>query len=152
MVNLGELLRLSWKSYESKAVIKNLQVTVNLPEHMAIKTDQRLLRLIFNNLFSNAINYTPDNGILEITAQDHGDHILFAILNSSPNVTAQDISHFFERFWRKDKVRGASENMGLGLSITQILCRRLQIHLTVSSPKPDFVCFWLNMPVPATSK
>jgi signal transduction histidine kinase len=145
-VELCDLLRAAWKFHDAKVQARNLKVAFNLPDHVWVETDSRLLRLILNNLFSNATEYTPAGGTIEIGVQQSANQPLISIQNSAQDVIPEDLSHFFERFWRKDKVRGNLEHMGLGLSLTQVLCQRLQIHLTVSMPKPNFVCFRLTVP------
>jgi len=144
--DLSDLLRASWKPYDNKAQARNLKLAVNLPEPIWVKTDPRLLRLILNNLLSNAVEYTPVGGTIEISIQNSDGRSVVSIQNSTQDVSPDDLSHFFERFWRKDKARSNSEHMGLGLSLTQMLCQRLQIHLTVSMPARDSVCFWLTIP------
>ena len=142
-VDLIDLLRASWKPHDNKAQAKDLRLVFNLPDHLGMETDHRLLRLVFNNLFSNAVEYAPVGGTTEISIQQSSNSPVISIQNSTHDVSPEDLSHFFERFWRRDKVRGNSEHMGLGLSLTQMLCQRLQIHLTASMPTRDSVCFWL---------
>lgn len=144
--DLCDLLLASWKPFATRATVKGLKLTFNLPNHLEMETDQRLLRLVLNNLFSNAVEYTPKEGTLETSIQQSNNQTVISIQNSTRDVSPEDLSHFFERFWRKDTVRNNSEHMGLGLSLTQVLCQRLQIHLTVSMPKPNLVCFGLGLP------
>jgi len=146
-VNLYQLILSSWKSYDDKAQARNLQVAFHLPEDVWVETDQGLLRLVFNNLFSNAVNYTPEGGIIEVDTQALENQYVISIQNSAIDVDPEDLPHFFERFWRKDDVRGHTEHFGLGLSLTQIICQRLQIALSVSSPQPNFVRFCVGFPV-----
>jgi two-component system sensor histidine kinase QseC len=145
-IDLCSFLQTSWKSYETKAQVKDLEVVFDLPAPLGMETDPRLLRLIFNNLFSNAVEYAPAGGALKVSIQNLVGRSVVSIQNGAQDISPEDLSHFFERFWRKDKVRGNTEHMGLGLSLTQMLCQRLQIHLTVSMPTPNLVCFWLTLP------
>ena len=145
-IDLCMVLRTSWKLYESAAQEKDLKANFNIPKQFWLKSDLRLLPLIFNNLFSNAVEYTPVGGTIEASIQQSLNPFVVTIKNESQGVDPEDLPHFFERFWRKDKVRSNSEHMGLGLSLTQMLCRRLQIHLTISMPRPNIVCFWLTLP------
>jgi two-component system sensor histidine kinase QseC len=147
-IDVGELLRVSWKTYEDKAQAKDLKLSFHLPDSIWLETDQRLLRMVINNLFSNAVEYTPAGGMIEIDIHDTEGRSTISIQNSTEDISPKDLPHFFERFWRKDKVRGNSEHIGLGLSLTQLLCQRLQIHLTSSMPTPNLVCFWLAVPIP----
>lgn len=151
-IDLCAFLQTSWKSYETKAQAKNLKVTLNLPGPFWLGTDSRLFRVVLNNLFSNAVHYTPAGGTIEAGIRLSDNSPVISIQNSTEDVNPKDLPHFFERFWRKDKVRSNSEHMGLGLSLTEMLCQQLQIHLTVSMPTRDSVCFWLTFPTLPDSK
>jgi signal transduction histidine kinase/uncharacterized protein YneF (UPF0154 family) len=145
-VNLPELILYSFNAYRSKAEQKGLQGSFNLPDQLLVETDHRLLQLVFNNLFSNAVNYTPEGGIIDVSAFDHEGQQIIAVQNSSEDISPEDLAHFFERFWRKDQVRGRDEHFGLGLSLVQVICQRLQIDLTVSISTENLVCFCLGFP------
>lgn len=145
-IDLSELIRKSWKAYERQALAKDLKLVLDLPEHALIETDPSLLRLVLNNVLSNAVEYTPPAGKVHIYLQPSKNCALLRIENDTTDVSAEDVSHFLERFWRKDKVRSNTEHMGIGLSLTQIICQSLQIDLSVLMPKPDLVCVWLGIP------
>lgn len=145
-IDLSDLICACWKPFHSQTQSKHIKLAFNLPNCVFVETDSGLLRLVLNNLFSNAVEYTPEGGTIEIGIQQSNNQRALSVQNTTQDVSPQDLSHFFERFWRKDKVRGNSEHMGLGLSLTQMICLRLQIHFTVSMPKPNVVCFWLALP------
>ncbi len=134
----------AWKRHKKRAEEKGLTTNLRMPDELWIETDQRLLALVLNNLFSNAAEYTPIGGWIGADVQSKDNRFIITIQNSTEDLKGEDLAHFFERFWRKDKVRQCSEHFGLGLSVTQLLCQRLRIHLTVSMPRKDVVSFWLS--------
>ena len=142
--DLCTILKAAWQPHAAAAQEKNLHVGFDLPSDFSIKTDERLLRLVLHNLFSNAVEYTPCGGLIETSVRRDGLRFEISVQNSTQGVGWEDLSHFFERFWRKDKARSGSSHFGLGLSVTQLLCRRLGIHLTVSMVGKDAVKFWLT--------
>jgi CheY-like chemotaxis protein/two-component sensor histidine kinase len=90
-----------------------VQVSPELPAAMA---DPARLRQIIANLLTNAHQYTPDGGLLEVGATvDHG-WIQVWVEDSGLGMTADQLEHVFERFY------GASvSGTGLGLSIVKSL-------------------------------
>ena len=94
----------------------------------AFYADGALLELAFNNLFSNAIKYTPDGGVitLEATLTDD-DLIRVSVQDSGIGINPVDQQHIFDRFYTagdtqlhstsKTAFRGGG--LGLGLAISR---------------------------------
>lgn len=81
------------------------------PEHV-----QRVLR----NLLSNAMRYTPMDGLVAVHAQPVGDELQVVIEDTGVGLTPEATQRMFERFWRADASRTrASGNAGLGLAIAR---------------------------------
>ena len=78
--------------------------------------------LVFRNLLSNALKYTPDGGQItwHIEAHDHALH--HTIRDTGQGIAADDLPHVFERFYRVDKSRSrAVPGVGLGLSLVRMV-------------------------------
>ena len=100
-------------------------LTIELPvcEDAVVMGDASRLRHLFLNLVTNAIKYTPRAGHVEIslTRRPHGE-VAIAVRDSGIGISASDLPHIFERFWRADRVRSRVNErggFGLGLSIAQ---------------------------------
>lgn len=84
--------------------------------------DRDQIDQVLDNLFSNAIKYTLDGGMIELTAKKPADSGLLAISvkDTGIGIPKKDLTRIFDRFYRVDKAR--SRNMGgtgLGLSIAR---------------------------------
>jgi signal transduction histidine kinase len=92
------------------------------PEIPNVRTDPDLVRMILNNLFSNAVTYADPGGAVRVSASSSGSRVELVISNSGSRVSPEDAKHVFDRFWRGDAARTeAGVRCGLGLS----LCRKL---------------------------
>ncbi|WP_375100163.1 MULTISPECIES: heavy metal sensor histidine kinase [unclassified Pseudomonas] len=80
--------------------------------------DRHMLRRALSNLLDNALRFTPDGGMIEVTLAA-GTHIVVA--NTGPAIAAHVLPRLFDRFYRADPARreGSSEHAGLGLAITR---------------------------------
>ena len=123
-------------------------LTIELPdcEDATVLGDPNRLRQLFLNLVTNAIKYTPRGGHVEIslTHRPH-DEVALSVRDTGIGISASDLSHVFERFWRADRVRsrrvatGDSSwaldrgGFGLGLSIAQWIVQAHGGTLTVQS-------------------
>ncbi len=83
-----------------------------------VRADPGRIRQVFNNLFSNAIRYTPYRGTIVVTAEASPEDVRFSVRDQGPGVSAGDAEHVFDRFFqvRDDQRAGGS---GLGLAIVK---------------------------------
>lgn len=126
-VSLKEAAEKSWEPHAKKAEERNLEVEFDVTDEAALRTDPGMLRHIFDNLFSNAVEYTNEGGRIEVEAQ--GDR--FEITNSANGITEEEVGQFFDRCWRRDPSRSDSaEHSGLGLSLARACAKALNLSLS----------------------
>ena len=72
------------------------------------------------NIVTNAIKYTPQNGIVRITTIHMYNSITVKVKDTGIGIPKKDIEHIFERFYRVDKARSREMGgTGLGLPIAK---------------------------------
>lgn len=87
---------------------------------LIVHADRDEMAQVLVNLLDNAISYTPRDGKVTITAQEHDQAITVAVADTGIGILSHDIPRLFERFYRADKARSrASGGTGLGLSIVK---------------------------------
>jgi two-component system sensor histidine kinase VicK len=90
-----------------------------------ILIDRDKIDQVLDNLISNAIKYTGDEGRIELGARKNAlNELEIFVQDNGIGIPQKDLSRIFERFYRVDK--GRSRNMGgtgLGLSIAQEIIR-----------------------------
>ena len=87
-----------------------------------VMADPDRLEQILVNLISNAINYTPPGGQIEISATQVNDKIQVTVRDSGIGIAAEHLPHIFTRFYRVDKSRARpGGGSGIGLTITKLL-------------------------------
>lgn len=104
-----------------KLLYRNADITVNMDlEETIISADLIKIELIVNNLFTNAIKYTPKGSKIEIIIKNTKNYAIFEIINYGAKVDSKHIDKLFEAFYRVDKSRSRDEgSTGLGLYIVQ---------------------------------
>lgn len=112
------------------------------------------LIVIANNLFDNAIKYTPAGGEVSFTVTVTATTCSLHIQNDGAVIPAADLPHIFERFYRVDKARsrqsatqGAGSGAGLGLAIVKTLVELNQGEVTVTSAVDQGTCFTVTFPI-----
>lgn len=96
--------------------------------------DYDRLMQVFVNLVSNALQFTPAGGTIELSAARAGERIEFAVADTGVGIPAADIARVFERFYRVDKTRSRqSGGTGLGLAIVKHIVEAHGGHVGVTS-------------------
>jgi two-component system OmpR family sensor kinase len=104
-------------------------LAISMPEiaDAVVLGERPRLRQLLLNLITNAIKYTPRGGRVEISssARDPGQ-IAINVRDTGIGISATDLPHVFDRFWRADRARsrGAERGgFGLGLAISQYIAQ-----------------------------
>ena len=84
------------------------------PENVHL--DSILLRHILINLISNAIKFSPDNSIIEITSHNFDDKLVLSVKDTGLGIPEEDREHLFNLFFRAANVSNI-QGTGLGLYI-----------------------------------
>ncbi len=85
-----------------------------------IKGDKDRLEQVFVNLISNALKYTPENGLITVYIGRIYNDIYVKVTDTGIGIPAESLSRVFERFYRVDKARSRDMGgTGLGLSIAK---------------------------------
>jgi len=77
------------------------------------------LRILFGNLLSNAVQYSPSGGTVDVSMQAQDDSVTVTIQDSGPGIPEQDLERVFDRFYRADNVQSTVLGSGLGLAIVR---------------------------------
>src|SRR5216683_2558444 len=125
------------------------QVTVNLddlPARIWATGDPDRLAQVLTNLVRNAINYTPEGGVVSIRLTSGADHVQIAVSDTGLGISAEDLEHIFERFYRADSSRTRDTGgFGLGLSIARELVDAMGGSLSASSDFGLGSTFWISL-------
>jgi len=129
-VPVAALVEEVWRPLAAKAKAKGLGVNCRVAQDARIQTDRALFRSILANLFSNAVDYAPPGGRVEIAWRPDAPEL--TVNNTVEDLTPADAPHLFERLWRKDKSRTGNEHCGLGLALSREFAALLGFALTAS--------------------
>jgi len=136
-VHLAPLIEGVWRPFTERAAGKQLKVTRTVSDGAEVETDPVLLRSILTNLLDNAVEYTPRGGTVRVEAKAETTQFTLQVTNTCDDLTADDVSHFSERFWRKDNARSNSKHSGLGLSLVKAFSERLGLQFKARLVDPS---------------
>jgi two-component system phosphate regulon sensor histidine kinase PhoR len=101
---------------------KRQRVTIDVPEAACtVPADAVKLHDVVRNLVENAVNYSPEEAEVRLSASRDGQTFSIRIADSGPGIPSDDLTRVFERFYRVDKSRSRPGGTGLGLAIVKHL-------------------------------
>ncbi|HDI4866684.1 TPA: PAS domain-containing protein [Listeria monocytogenes] len=149
LVEVDEVIEQSARTIFEMATEKNIQVIIpekTIPS-VTIETDRDKLQQILINLLSNAINYTPVDGKVEVKLIEQKAEAIIEVTDNGIGIPAKDIDRVFERFYRVDKARSRhSGGTGLGLSIVKHLVENCGGRIEVESQEEVGSTFRVTLP------
>lgn len=110
---------------------KELNISLDIPNGACWSADPTALRSIVGNLITNAVDYSPRSGPVEVRVGRNGSGGELSVSNVNPHLTSADVEHLFEPFWRKDPARSDSAHSGLGLALASAYARAVGLELSV---------------------
>lgn len=93
---------------------RNLEVVISTAADY-INSDRQLLLRAWENLLSNALEYTPAGGDIFISIKTEGKKLVFVVEDSGPGFTEEDMCRGTEQFYQGDKSRNSRSHYGMGL-------------------------------------
>jgi signal transduction histidine kinase len=84
-----------------------------------IQADLGRIRQVFTNLVSNAVKYSPRGGLIKITLAERERRCRCSVADEGIGMTAEQVAHSCDSFYRADASNTAIQGVGLGMSIVR---------------------------------
>ena len=132
---MGEQLCQCLLGFEDAWEDKNLEIETEIADDVRIKSDPELLSLVWNNLISNAVKFTPEGGKIGIRLNTEGDGVIVSVSDTGCGIKPEVGRHIFEKFYQGDTSH-ATQGNGLGLALVKRVMDILNGEISVQST-PD---------------
>ena len=109
------------------AAPREIQFELDVPHDARWSTHANLLEVVLSNLINNAANYAAAQSTVTIRLDEK-----LEVSNLAPDLSREDVTHLFDRLWRKDAARSSSSNSGLGLTLAQTSAEAIGLTLDAS--------------------
>lgn len=134
--------------YSMMASTKN-QTLLRVPgdENLEVYADPLALHRVLGNLVSNAIKYTPEGGMIQISAEQCGSTVRLSVSDTGSGIDASMRHKLFECYGRL-KEHGQIEGTGLGLYIANNIVKAHNGNIEVFSQVGSGTTFVICLPLP----
>ena len=150
-INLEEIdLPTLWRELLENYSISLRKKALQLRQRGSVETwtsDRYKLKTSLDNLLSNAINYTPEGGDIEISWRASRGSLTINVANSGDPIPTTDVERIFEPFFQSVAKRsGPIKGSGIGLSVARECIESLGGTLSLVPHAKLAVCFQLICP------
>jgi two-component system sensor histidine kinase BaeS len=97
-------------------------------------------------VLDNALRHTPPGGSISLSARPDGKQVQIQVTDTGSGISAADLPHVFERFYRSAEARAEGGGSGLGLAIARALVEAMQGHITLESTAGQGTTVTLMLP------
>jgi heavy metal sensor kinase len=148
-VNLAECLSEACKDGQVLAEAKQLKFAEHIEaQRLFISGDSQALHRLFLILIDNAVKYTPPGGSVAVGLTQNNGSAVAEIRDTGIGVSAEDLPHIFDRFYRADKARSREfGGVGLGLSIARWVAEAHLGTIEVQSTPGSGSVFYVRLPL-----
>jgi len=137
------------EQYSLAARVKDISVDMML-ENAMILADSRRLQQVFGNLLSNALKYSPREGMVWVRSLVKGDVWRLEVQDSGAGIPENERRHLFSPFSKNlisTEPTDGESSTGLGLWIAAEMVRLQGGKIGMDSPAEGGCCFWFELPL-----
>ena len=127
---------------------KRQRIVIDVPpESCQVNADPAKLHDVVRNLVENAVNYSPDDADIRLSAAKADGTFTITVADSGPGIPDDDLRRVFERFYRVDKSRARPGGTGLGLAIVRHLVELHGGEASAANRAEGGAVFTVRLPV-----
>jgi two-component system, OmpR family, sensor kinase len=129
------------------------EIRIGNIEPAIVTGDRDRLKQVLLNLGSNAIKFSPENGLILLSLYVREDWVQIRVSDEGPGIPKSEMNQLFERFYRGDKSRTRTEKdvgFGLGLPIAYWIVRNHGGRIDVETEEGKGTAFSVWLPLSQT--
>ena len=128
--------------HQKKVILEN-----HIPTEAQVNADKNLLRIIYDNLLSNAMKYGKENGKIVLDYKQDRDEVICSVRNEGKGIPQEHLSMLFKKFSRVDSPEYAGRRgTGLGLFICKEIIEKQGGKIWVDSEGQRWITFSFTLP------
>ncbi|MBI4890425.1 MAG: HAMP domain-containing protein [Acidobacteria bacterium] len=135
------------KRLQAEAQAKGVACKCEIEPQCPVLADRQQLERMVQELFSNAVKYTPAGGWVSVALKRADGAIGLRVANSGAGIGAEHLPHVFERFYRvREGENCRTHGVGLGLTAAEWIVRAHGGRIEVASERGGETAFLVVLP------
>ena len=124
---------------------KEIVLETQIEDTALVRADANLLELVWNNLISNAIKFTPKGGSVTICQKSEENCVTVTVCDTGCGIAKESINHIFDKFYQGDTSH-SKEGNGLGLALVKRVLELMDGDIQVISKEGKGSAFMVTLP------
>ncbi len=120
-VNLMTVIQSALDTVRPMADSKQIHLETQFAANAQVLGDENRLQQILVNLLTNAIKFTPKQGLVTVALELVEEQVQIQVTDTGKGISAEFLPQIFELFQQAQKSTGAKDGLGLGLAIVKNL-------------------------------
>ena len=146
--DIGQIIEETVSLMGPRAEEQAITLTHSCKDLKPVQADPKNMEEIFNNLISNAINYSPEGGRVTVIAQGLGEYMEIKVQDTGVGIPPEELPKIFDKFYRvKNPKTRQVIGTGLGLAIVKGIVEAHQGTIEVESIVDKGTTFRILLPV-----
>jgi signal transduction histidine kinase len=147
--SMRQLIAQICQRLDARAQLQQIHFEIRIPEEMPdVHADRERIRVVCENLLTNALKYSPNSGVVRITARADNGMAIISVSDQGIGIPADEQSKIFERFYRIDnRLRRETQGFGLGLFLAKAIIEAHHGQIWVESRANHGSRFFFSIPL-----
>ena len=136
------------ENVEPYAVRKDVEIITSISDQLhPVLGDGLSLSEAFVNIIGNAVKYSRDGSKILVKAEENGSDILISVKDEGVGISAEDLPHIFEGFFRGKSGQAVASGHGIGLAVSRQVVEAHKGSMTVESELGKGTTFVVRLPL-----
>ncbi|AIQ21187.1 histidine kinase [Paenibacillus sp. FSL H7-0357] len=143
--NLELLIKEAVKAHSKTFIFKKIKIRLDVQSTM-VQSDSKWLSFIINQLITNSLKYTRDQGEISFATRVTQHEKLLIVRDNGIGIDRKDLPRVFNRGFTGTNGRAYTKSTGMGLYLAQELSKKLGHYISCESEAGSFTEFTIHFP------
>lgn len=152
-LDLNEFFKEIYEVVDPKALEKKIHFNKKMPQNMpSAMLDRRYTHMTIENLMTNAIKYTPEGGIVDVSVDIQDNWLHLTVRDTGCGIPVADQNNIFGKMFRASNVRNSSiDGNGFGLYVAKGAVESQGGQIWFQSAEGKGTTFFVKLPIQDSS-
>ena len=147
-IDIEQIIKDTLALIKVRADEKSITLTYRCENLRPVHGDPKSIEEVFSNLVTNAINYSPESGNVDVTAQGLGEYMEIKVTDTGVGIDPEELPKIFDKFYRvKHPKTRQVMGTGLGLAIVKGIIDAHRGTIDVESIPDKGTTFRILLPI-----